>query len=165
MVLRMRMWVSGKDLEVLQRSMLRALLIMTRKSMSSRMSRGRERLHRWKKTLQSTNRWRRLNSLNPQGIHKEWLAEHSFSFWKRIWCCREHRWMISGFLESKDRAPRRLWKLRDDNGIMFPDDIEELFRIEKKKSSISPKQGLCQECRQASRWKQRKTQKKQCKQL
>ena len=48
---------------------------------------------------------------------------------------------------------------------MLPDDIEELFKMDKKKSSISQKQGLCQEGRQAGRWKQRKTKKKQGKQL
>ena len=44
--------------------------------------------------------------------------------------------MISGFLQSKERAPRRLWKWRNDNGVMYPDDNEELLRMDKKKSSI-----------------------------
>ena len=39
-------------------------------------------------------------------------------------------------LESKERAHRRLWKWRGDNGVMYRDEIEELFRMDKKKSSI-----------------------------
>ena len=35
-------------------------------------------------------------------------------------------------LESKERAHRRLWKWSDDNGVMHPDEIEEIYRIDKK---------------------------------
>ena len=39
-------------------------------------------------------------------------------------------------LESKERAHRRLWKWRGDNSVMYPDEIEEVVRMDKKKSSI-----------------------------
>ena len=82
MVLSMRMWSSWKDLEVLQQSMLRVLLTVITKSLSFRISRSRKRLHKWKKTSQSTNGWRSLKSLNPQGIHKEctWMIGWTFIF-------------------------------------------------------------------------------------
>ena len=40
-------------------------------------------------------------------------------------------------LESKEKAHRRLWKWRDDNGVMHPDEIEEVFRMDKKKLPIT----------------------------
>ena len=44
-------------------------------------------------------------------------------------------------LESKEKAHRRLWKWRDNNGVMHSDEIEEVFRIDKKKLPISEYQG------------------------
>jgi hypothetical protein len=44
-------------------------------------------------------------------------------------------------LESKEKAHRRLWKWRDDNGVMHPDEIEEVFRMDKKKLTITEYQG------------------------
>ena len=36
-------------------------------------------------------------------------------------------------LESKEWAHRSLWKCRDDNGVMHPDEIEVVFRMHQKK--------------------------------
>ena len=44
-------------------------------------------------------------------------------------------------LESKEKAHRRLWKWRDDNGVMHPDEIERVFRMDKKKLSITQYMG------------------------
>ena len=44
-------------------------------------------------------------------------------------------------LESKEKAHRRLWKWRDDNGVMHPDEIEEVFRMVKKKLPITEYRG------------------------
>jgi hypothetical protein len=35
-------------------------------------------------------------------------------------------------LESNVRADIKLWKWRDDNSVMHPDEIEEEVRIDKK---------------------------------
>ena len=59
-------------------------------------------------------------------------------------------------LESKEKAHRRLWKWRDDNGVMHPDEIEEVFRMDKKKLSITEyrgngkKVGICKQRKRTS---------------
>jgi hypothetical protein len=50
-------------------------------------------------------------------------------------------------LESKGKAHRRLWKWRDDNGVMHPNEIEEVFRMDKKKFPITEYRGDDQEGR------------------
>ena len=40
-------------------------------------------------------------------------------------------------LEIKEKAHRRLWKWRENNGVMHPDEIEDVFRMDNKKMSIT----------------------------
>ena len=44
-------------------------------------------------------------------------------------------------LESKEKAHKRLWKWKDDNGVMHPEEIQEVFRMDKKKLSITEYRG------------------------
>ena len=56
-------------------------------------------------------------------------------------------------LESKEKAHRRLWKWRDDTGVMYPDEIEEVFKVDKKKLTITEYRG---DDKKAGSCKQRK---------
>ena len=56
-------------------------------------------------------------------------------------------------LESKENTHRRLWKWRDDNDVMHPDEIEDVFRMDKKKLTITEYQG---DDKKAGSHKQRK---------
>ena len=79
-------------------------------------------------------KWRSLKSLKPQGMHlNDWLNIH---FEKGFDVAENKQKNDTRALESKESAHRRLWKWRDDNGVMHPNEIEEVFRMDTKKSSI-----------------------------
>ena len=80
------------------------------------------------------NKWRSLKSLKPQGMHlNDWLNIH---FEKGFDVAENKQKNDIRAMESKESAHRRLWRWRDDNGVMHPNEIEEVFRMDKKKSSI-----------------------------
>ena len=85
------------------------------------------------------NKWRSLKSLNPQGMDLNvWLSIH---FDKGFDVTENKQRNDIRALESKEMAHRRLWKWRDDNGVMHPDEIEEVFRMDKKKLPITEYRG------------------------
>ena len=44
-------------------------------------------------------------------------------------------------LESDEKAHKILWKWRDDNGVMHPNEVEKVFRMDKKKLPITEYRG------------------------
>ena len=81
------------------------------------------------------NKWRSLKSLNPQGMDLNGLL--SIHFEKGFHATENMQRNYIRVLESKEKADRRVWKWRDDNGVMHPDEIEEVFRMDKKKLLIT----------------------------
>jgi hypothetical protein len=84
-------------------------------------------------------KWRSLKSLNPQGMDLNvWLCIH---FEKGFHATENMQRNNIRVLESKEKVHRRLWKWRDDNGVMHPDKIERDFRMDKKNLSITEYRG------------------------
>jgi hypothetical protein len=98
------------------------------------------------------NKWRSLKCLNPQGMDLNvWLSIH---FEKGFDATENMQRNDIRVLESKEKAHRRLWKWRDDNGVMHPDEIEEVFRMDKKKLTITEYRGndkKARSCKQGKR--------------
>ena len=77
--------------------------------------------------------------MNPQGVDLNgWLSIH-FENGFDVTVNMQRNDIRA--LESKEMAHRRLWKWRDDNGVMHPDEIEEVFRMDKKKLPITEYRG------------------------
>ena len=96
-------------------------------------------------------KWRSLKSLKPQGIHlNDWLSIH---FEKGFDVAENKQKNDIRALESKESAHRRLWKWRDDNCDMHSNEIEEVFRMDTKKSSIPKNRD---NVKRSGSWKQRK---------
>ena len=75
------------------------------------------------------NKWRSLKSLSPQGMDLHvWLSIH---FEKGFDATKNMQRNDISALESKEKVHRRVWKWRYDNGVMHPDEIEEVFRMKK----------------------------------
>ena len=68
---------------------------------------------------------------SPQGMDlNDWLSIH---FEKGFDATENMQWNDIRVLESKEKAHRRLWDWRDSNGVMHPNEVEEVFRMDKKK--------------------------------
>ena len=81
------------------------------------------------------NKWRSLKSLNPQGMDLNvWLSIH---FEKGLDATVIIQRNDTRALERKEMAHRRLWKWKDDNGVMHPDEIAEVIRMDKRKWPIT----------------------------
>ena len=77
--------------------------------------------------------------MNPQGMDLNvWLSIH---FEKEFDATEIMERNDMRALESKEKAHRRLWKWRDDNGVMHPDEIAEVYRMDKKKLLITEYRG------------------------
>ena len=73
--------------------------------------------------------------MNPQGVDLNgWLSIHIEKGFDATENMQRNDIRV---LESKEKAHRRLWKWRDDNGAMHPDEIEVVFRMDKKKLPIT----------------------------
>ena len=85
------------------------------------------------------SKWRSLKSLNPQGMDlNDWLSIH---FEKGFDTAENMQRNDIRVLERKEKAHRRLWDWRDGNGVMHPDEFEEVFRMDKKKLPITEYRG------------------------
>jgi hypothetical protein len=92
-----------------------------------------------------------FKSLNPQGLDLNgWLSIHLEKGFDATENMQRNDIRV---LESKGKAHGRLWKWRDDNGVMHPDEIEEVFRMDKKKLPITEYRG---DDKKAGNCKQRK---------
>ena len=80
-----------------------------------------------------------FKSLSPQGMDLNgWLSIH---FEKGFDATENMQRNDIRALESQEKAHKRLWKWRDDNGVMHPDEIEDVFRMDKKKLTITVYRG------------------------